>query len=85
MSNVLRFSSDTDQPQRLNDKGQWVDAIPMPFYTTQGLPFWKRWNEKNWRPQCVDCLDKPIFKDNDAWENHYVSTHKNDKKTWIVS
>lgn len=35
-------------------KGQWLSAIPHPLYVTAGLPWWKRLNEKNWRPQC-DC------------------------------
>lgn len=34
-------------------KGRWVPALPTPFFTTKGLSFWKRFNEKNWRPQCV--------------------------------
>lgn len=34
-------------------KSQWVPAIPHPFYTTKGLPFWKRLFEKYWRPQCA--------------------------------
>lgn len=33
-------------------KGKWLPAIPLPLYTTKGLAFWKRFNEKNWRPQC---------------------------------
>lgn len=85
MHQELRFSSDTGQPQRLNDKGQWVDVIPEPFWTTKGLPIWKRFNERNWLPQCVDCPDAPIFKTRERWEDHYVSNHKSDKKTWIVS
>lgn len=35
-------------------KGQWLPCIPYPLFTTRGLPFWKRFDEKNWRPQC-DC------------------------------
>lgn len=36
----------------VDGKKHWAPAIPHPFYTTKGLPFWKRFNESNWRPQC---------------------------------
>lgn len=36
----------------ISGKSHWVPAIPYPFFTTKGLPFWKRLNEKNWRPEC---------------------------------
>ena len=34
-------------------KGRWVPSIPLPMFVTTGLPFWKRFNEKNWRPECA--------------------------------
>lgn len=34
-------------------KSHWVPAIPHPMYVATGLPFWKRGNEKYWRPQCA--------------------------------
>lgn len=53
----------------------WVKAVPLPFYTTQGLPFWKRFSEKNWRPQCLDCSDRPIFDSEAAYRDHYIFKH----------
>lgn len=53
----------------------WLPAIPEPFWTTKGLPFWKRLNEKNWRPQCLYCKTAPIFKDRQEYEDHYKAQH----------
>lgn len=36
----------------VNGKSHWVPGIAYPYFTSKGLPFWKRFNEKNWRPQC---------------------------------
>lgn len=46
------FKSEVQVGLKVNGKEYWVAALPYPFFTTQGLPFWKRFNEKNWRPQC---------------------------------
>lgn len=50
-------------------KGQWVPAIPYPYFTTKGLPFWKRLSEKHWRPQC---LCGRIFDSEEDYEAHIV-------------
>lgn len=49
--------------------GMWLAAIPYPFFTTKGLPFWKRFNEKNWRPEC-SC--KRIFDTLEDYRAHIV-------------
>lgn len=43
-------------------------AIPVPFFTTKGLPLWKRFNQDNWRPQC-DCGE--IFGSLAEYREHY--------------
>jgi hypothetical protein len=50
-------------------KGKWLPAIPMPFFTTKGLAFWKRPFEKYWRPQC-DC--GRIFDNLEDYHAHIV-------------
>lgn len=55
--------------------GTWTQGIPLPFYTTKGLPFWKRFNEKNWLPQCVFCRAQPIFKTEAEYREHYKAEH----------
>lgn len=53
----------------ISGQSHWVPAIPYPMYTTKGLRFWKRWNEKNWRPQC-QCGQ--IFNTLDDYNAHVV-------------
>lgn len=53
----------------VNGEEHWIPAIAYPFFTTKGLPFWKRFNEKNWRPQC-DC--GRIFDSLDDYNAHVV-------------
>jgi hypothetical protein len=49
------------------------------------LNWWKRLNDKNWRPQCIDCSEQPIFDTRDQWEDHYINIDKSDKpKTMMV-
>lgn len=50
-------------------KEVYVQAIPYPMFVTTGLPFWKRWNENNWRPQC-EC--GRIFETLEDYEAHIV-------------
>lgn len=40
---------DTESLMEVN--GIWIPAIPLPFFTSEGLPFWKRLNDNNWRPK----------------------------------
>jgi hypothetical protein len=53
MANVHQLSKENQMGVWYQGKEYWIPAIPYPFFTTKGLPFWKRFNEKNWRPQCV--------------------------------
>lgn len=48
-----RLAHDVQMEIKILGKSYWVPSIPTPFFTTKGLPFWKRLNEKNWRPQCA--------------------------------
>ena len=47
-----RLSNDTQTSAKVDGKEVYIPAIPLPYFTTKGLPFWKRWNENNWRPEC---------------------------------
>lgn len=47
-----RLSNENQQSAYVNGKEVWIPAIPYPYFTTKGLPIWKRFNEKNWRPEC---------------------------------
>lgn len=58
----------TQQTLVMNGRVYWVTAIPVPMFTTKGLPIWKRFNEKNWRPQCNRGM---IFNTLDEYEQHY--------------
>lgn len=49
--------------------GKWLPAIGLPFFTTKGLPIWRRFNEKNWRPECA-C--GRIFETLEDYEAHIV-------------
>ncbi len=65
-----------DSTQQYDEQEQtWTQAVPGPFYTTTGLPFWKRFNEKNWRPQCLDCKEQPIFDTDKEYRDHRVFKH----------
>ena len=69
-----------DEVQRFDEVEQtWVTATPEPFWTTKGLPFWKKFNEKNWLPQCVDCKDMPIFRAREEYNDHYIFKHTSRK------
>lgn len=47
-----RLSDDIQTSAQWQGQEVYIPAIPEPFWTTKGLPFWKRFNERNWRPQC---------------------------------
>lgn len=49
--------------------GKWVPAIPYPYFSTKGLPIWKRFNKANWRPQCT-C--KRVFDTLEDYHAHIV-------------
>lgn len=54
---------------RIGGEEKWMPAIPLPYFTTEGLPFWKRFNESNWRPRCA-C--GRIFETTEDYEAHIV-------------
>jgi len=53
-----------------NDPEGWRALVPIPFFTTKTVPFWKRLNEENWRPQCTHC--SKVFKDRLEYDRHYM-------------
>jgi hypothetical protein len=59
-----------DGVSRSDIEGNFIPAVPEPFWTTTGLSWWKRFNEKNWLPQCYQCQTKPIFKTRDEYDEH---------------
>lgn len=63
------LSSQTQEQVFLQGQEVWRPSIAEPFYTTEGLPIWKRFNEKYWRPQCV-C--GKIFHDKQSFLEHYI-------------
>lgn len=52
------------------DPEGWRALVPIPFWTTKTVPFWKRFNEANWRPQCMHC--KEVFKFKSDYDKHYM-------------
>jgi hypothetical protein len=70
MSNLEHKLSNENQTEiRVGGKAVWVPAIPLPYFTTKGLPFWKRLNENNWYPECA-C--GRTFKTMEDYEAHVV-------------
>jgi len=69
-----------DSTWQENEDGTWSAAIPEPFWTTKGLRWWKRFNEKNWLPQCLRCPDKPIFSNRNQFRNHWQKLHTDGKR-----
>jgi hypothetical protein len=63
------LSKENQTEVKVKGKSLWVPAIPYPFYTTKGLPFWKRLNESNWLLQC-ECGQ--IFNTQEDYEAHMV-------------
>lgn len=57
----------------MTDSEGWRALVPMPFWTTKGLPFWKRFNEKNWLPQCTK--EQDIFKTRLEYDRHFAIMH----------
>lgn len=47
-----QLSEEIQQSATWKGKEIYIPAIPYPYFTTKGLPFWKRFNERNWRPEC---------------------------------
>lgn len=68
MSNIHKLDGTIKEGLEVNGKTYWLPAIALPMFTTKGLSFWKRFSEKNWRPQC-DCGE--IFDSMDAYKRHY--------------
>lgn len=64
-----QLSNENQTSAKIGGKEVYVPAIPYPFFTTKGLPFWKRWNEKNWRPECA-C--GRIFETHEDYDAHIV-------------
>lgn len=72
----------SDQVQSYDPIEQtWVASVPEPFWTTKGLMFWKRFNEKNWLPQCLDCKANPIFKTKEEYRDHYIFKHTSNPRS----
>ena len=70
MSKLEHKLNDEAQKQYfVNGKEVWVAAIGLPYFTTKGLSFWKKFNEKNWRPECA-C--GRIFETLEDYEAHIV-------------
>lgn len=65
---IHKIPEGVSQALVVNGREYWQPALPYPFFTAQGLPFWKRFNEQNWRPKC-DCGQ--IFETLDEYHEHY--------------
>lgn len=55
---------------RLDDPEGWRALIPIPFYTTKTVPFFKRFDKKNWRPMCMHCRE--VFKTKIEYDRHHM-------------
>jgi hypothetical protein len=64
-----QLSKDNSVGLHVNGKTIWMPALPEPLYVATGLPFWKRLNEKYWRPQC-NC--GRIFDNKEDYHAHLV-------------
>lgn len=58
-----------DNETQMEVNGKWIPVIPYPYFTTRGLPLWKWFSEKYWRPQCT-C--KRIFNTLEDYNAHIV-------------
>lgn len=68
MKNVHKLDNTVQEAFELNGKTYYRPSLALPYFTTKGLPIWKRFNEKNWQPQC-DC--GKIFSSMDEYREHY--------------
>jgi len=64
-----KFSADISEGVHIHGVQVWRPAVSEPMYVTTGLPWYKRWNENNWRPQC-GCGQ--IFDTRQAYIEHYI-------------
>lgn len=63
MNNIKHDYSDNVSCQ--NKYGEWVPAIPLPYYVGWGLR----------KAECTTCKELPVFKNLTEYRGHYALVH----------